>query len=88
MGRRVPLRRPYSFGVLALLFTIFGVLTALNTPIDIFPSFSIPVVSVLGTDNGLLPNDIPGREAASLASEPGPGCGSRCPRANWRPISA
>ena len=35
---RVALQRPYSFVVLALLIVIFGVLAALNTPTDIFPS--------------------------------------------------
>jgi hypothetical protein len=38
--------------VLALLIAIFGVLAALNTPTEIFPSLNIPVVSVLWTDNG------------------------------------
>jgi outer membrane protein TolC len=68
---RVALQRPYSFVVLALLIAIFGVLAALNTPTDIFPSLNIPVVSVVWTDNGLLPNDMSGREPASLAPEPG-----------------
>jgi len=65
------LQRPYSFVVLALLIAIFGVLAALNTPTEIFPSLNIPVVSVVWTDNGLLPNDMSRREPASLAPEPG-----------------
>ena len=68
---RVALQRPYLFVVLALLIAIFGVLAALNTPTDIFPSLNIPVVSVVWTDNGLFPNDMSGREPASLAPEPG-----------------
>lgn len=47
------LRRPYTFVVLALLVAIFGVLAALDTPTDIFPSINIPVVSVVWTHNGL-----------------------------------
>jgi multidrug efflux pump subunit AcrB len=61
----VALRRPYSFGGLALLIAIFGVLAALNAPTNIFPSLIIPVVSVW-IDNGSLPNDMSGREPASL----------------------
>src|SRR5271155_4535405 len=68
---RVALQRPYLFVVLALRIAIFGVLAALNTPTDIFPSLNIPVVSVVWTDNGLFPNDMSGREPASLAPEPG-----------------
>ncbi len=43
---------------IAGLIAIFGVPAALNTPADIFPSLNIPVVSVVWTDNGLLPNDM------------------------------
>ena len=75
---RVALRRPYSFVVLALLTAIFGVLAALNTPTDIFPSLNIPVVSVVWTDNGLLPDDMSGRERASLAPEPDRADATRC----------
>ncbi len=57
----VALRRPYTFVVLAMLIAIFGVRAALNTPTDIFPSINIPVVSVVWTYNGLLPNDMSGR---------------------------
>ena len=55
------LRRPYTFVVLALLIAIFGVRAALLTPADIFPNINIPVVSVVWTYNGLLPNDMSGR---------------------------
>ena len=55
------LRRPYTFVVLALLIAIFGVLAALRTPTDIFPNINVPVVSVVWTYNGLLPNDMSGR---------------------------
>src|SRR6202451_3045354 len=55
------LRRPYTFVVLSLLIAIFGVLAALRTPTDIFPNINVPVVSVVWTYNGLLPNDMSGR---------------------------
>jgi multidrug efflux pump subunit AcrB len=57
----IALRRPYTFGVLAFLISIFGTLAALRTPIDIFPNINIPVVSVVWTYTGLLPNDMSGR---------------------------
>ncbi len=57
----IALRRPYTFVVLSLLIAIFGVLSALRTPTDIFPNINIPVISVVWTYNGLLPNDMSGR---------------------------
>jgi multidrug efflux pump subunit AcrB len=58
---KTALRRPYTFIVLALLIAIFGSLAAVRTPIDIFPNINIPVISVVWTYNGLLPNDMSGR---------------------------
>jgi multidrug efflux pump subunit AcrB len=55
------LRRPYTFVVLAVIIAIFGVRAAFLTPTDIFPNINIPVVSVVWTYNGLLPNDMSGR---------------------------
>jgi multidrug efflux pump subunit AcrB len=55
------LRRPYTFVVLSLLIAIFGIRAALLTPTDIFPNIDIPVVSVVWSYNGLLPNDMSGR---------------------------
>ena len=55
------LRRPYTFVVLSLLIAIFGVLASLRTPTDIFPNINVPVVSVVWSYNGLLPNDMSGR---------------------------
>ena len=55
------LRRPYTFVVLAVVIALFGVRAALQTPTDIFPNINIPVVSVVWTYNGLLPNDMSGR---------------------------
>src|ERR1700740_911769 len=55
------LTRPFSFIVLAVLIAIFGSLSALRTPTDIFPSINIPVVSVVWTYSGLLPKDMSDR---------------------------
>jgi CzcA family heavy metal efflux pump len=55
------LRRPYSFVVLAVLIALFGIRAALLTPTDIFPNINIPVISVVWSYNGLLPNDMSGR---------------------------
>ncbi len=57
----VALRRPYTFVVLAIVIALFGVRAALMTPTDIFPNINIPVVSVVWTYAGLLPNDMSGR---------------------------
>jgi CzcA family heavy metal efflux pump len=58
---QIALRRPYTFVVLSFLIAIFGALSALRTPTDIFPNINIPVVSVVWSYNGLLPNDMSGR---------------------------
>ena len=58
---QVALKRPYTFIVLAFLIAIFGSLSALRTPTDIFPSINIPVVSVVWTYSGLLPKDMSDR---------------------------
>jgi multidrug efflux pump subunit AcrB len=58
---RIALTRPYTFIVLALLLLILGPLTILRTPKDIFPNINIPVVSVVWSYTGLLPNEMAGR---------------------------
>ena len=58
---QIALRRPYTFVVFAFLIAIFGTLAGLRTPVDIFPNINIPVVSVVWTYNGLLPNDMSSR---------------------------
>jgi multidrug efflux pump subunit AcrB len=58
---QIALRRPYTFIVFSFLIAIFGGLAAMRTPTDIFPNINIPVVSVVWTYNGLLPNDMSGR---------------------------
>src|SRR6266481_4827666 len=58
---RIALSRPYTFVVMAMLIVLFGVTAAIKTPTDIFPNIGIPVVAVVWTYNGLLPNDMSGR---------------------------
>ena len=58
---QVALKRPYTFIVLAFLIAIFGSLSAVRTPTDIFPKINIPVVSVVWTYSGLLPKDMSDR---------------------------
>src|SRR6202453_3374183 len=58
---QVALKRPYTFVVLALLIALFGVRSAFLTPTDIFPNINIPVISVVWTYTGLLPDDMSGR---------------------------
>src|ERR1700722_9739263 len=58
---QVALKRPYTFIVFAFLIAIFGSLSAVRTPTDIFPSINISVVSVVWTYSGLLPKDMSDR---------------------------
>ncbi len=63
---RIALTRPYTFVVLALLLLILGPLTILRTPKDIFPNINIPVVSVIWSYTGLLPDEMAGRITSSF----------------------
>src|ERR1700734_1829861 len=58
---RLALSRPYTFVVMAILILIFGTLSALRTPTDIFPNIGIPVISVVWSYTGLPPDDMAGR---------------------------
>src|SRR5688572_8380699 len=58
---KIALRRPYTFIVLALLILIFGVLSIMRTPTDIFPNIRIPVISVVWQYAGLPPDAMAGR---------------------------
>src|ERR1700688_370214 len=58
---RIPLSRPYTFVVLALLLLIIGPLAALRTPTDIFPEIRIPVIGVVWNYTGLPPDEMAGR---------------------------
>jgi multidrug efflux pump subunit AcrB len=55
---RLALRRPYTFVVMSILILIMGGLAIVRTPTDIFPNIDIPVVSIIWTFNGLVPEDM------------------------------
>ena len=55
---RVALRRPYTFISAAILVLIGGVLAILTTPVDIFPTIPIPVVTVIWQYQGLSPEEM------------------------------
>src|SRR5580692_1690102 len=61
---RLALARPYTFVVMAILVMIFGVMSAIRTPTDIFPNIGIPVISVVWGYTGLAPDDMAGRIVA------------------------
>src|SRR3979411_2291730 len=58
---RLALRRPYTFVVVAILILIMGALAIVRTPTDIFPNIDIPVVSIIWTFTGLVPEDMSDR---------------------------
>jgi multidrug efflux pump subunit AcrB len=58
---RLALARPYTFVVMAILVLIFGGMSAIRTPTDIFPNIGIPVVSVVWSYTGLPPDEMSGR---------------------------
>src|SRR6202163_4097079 len=58
---RLALRRPYTFVVAAILILILGTLAIVRTPTDIFPNINIPVVSIIWSYNGLVPEDMADR---------------------------
>src|ERR1700727_2920158 len=55
---RIALHRPYTFVVLAILLVIFGPITILRTPVDIFPNIGIPVVATIWSFTGLPPDEM------------------------------
>ena len=61
---KIALRRPYTFVVMSVLILIFGTVSALRTPTDIFPNIDIPVISVVFSYTGLPPDDMAGRIVA------------------------
>ncbi|MDB5364148.1 MAG: Acriflavin resistance protein, partial [Rhodospirillales bacterium] len=42
---------------MSVLILIFGIVSALRTPTDIFPNINIPVVAAVWTYTGLPPDD-------------------------------
>ena len=55
---RLALRRPYTFVVVSLLIAILGVAAIITMPVDIFPYIDIPVVSVVWSYTGMLPEEM------------------------------
>ena len=55
---RLALRRPYTFLVLAIVITLFGVFAILRMPTDIFPNIRIPVVAAVWRYTGLSPEEM------------------------------
>src|SRR5256886_10200009 len=55
---RLALRRPYTFLVLAIVITLFGVFAIWRTPTDIFPNIRIPVVATVWRYTGLSPEEM------------------------------
>src|ERR1700722_7870454 len=55
---KIALSRPYTFVVLALLLFLVAPVTILGTPVDIFPSINVPVVSIIWTYTGLVPAEM------------------------------
>src|SRR5436305_4953742 len=58
---KLALRRPYTFVVFSLLLLLIAPVALLRTPVDIFPSINIPVVSVVWTYTGLVPTEMANR---------------------------
>src|SRR6266540_4772749 len=58
---KLALRQPYTFIVMSLLILILGVVAIYRTPVDIFPVVDIPVVSVIWTYSGMIPEEMTGR---------------------------
>jgi multidrug efflux pump subunit AcrB len=58
---RLALKQPYTIIVFAILIFILGGLALIRTPTDIFPNIDIPVVSIIWSYNGLVPEDMADR---------------------------
>jgi multidrug efflux pump subunit AcrB len=55
---RLALARPYTFIVFSLVLLLISPVVLLRTPVDIFPSINIPVISVIWTYTGLVPSEM------------------------------
>ena len=55
---KLALARPYTFIVLSLVLLLISPIVLLRTPVDIFPSINIPVISVIWTYTGLVPSEM------------------------------
>src|SRR5712664_1444967 len=55
---KLALARPYTFIVFSVVLLLISPVVLLRTPIDIFPSINIPVISVIWTYTGLAPSEM------------------------------
>src|SRR5260370_31491365 len=55
---KLALARPYTFIVFSVVLLLISPVVLLRTPIDIFPSINIPVISVIWTYAGLAPSEM------------------------------
>jgi len=58
---KIALERPYTFIVLALLILLLSPIVIMRTPVDMFPSINIPVISLAWQYTGLNPEELEGR---------------------------
>lgn len=58
---QIALKKPYTFVVLAILIVVFGALSVLEAPTDVFPNIQMPVSSVVWLYDGLMPQETEGR---------------------------
>ena len=58
---KIALDRPYTFIILALLILLLSPIVIVRTPVDMFPSINIPVISLAWQYTGLNPEELEGR---------------------------
>src|SRR5215210_6640100 len=63
---RIALRRPYTFVAGAILILIGGLVAIRSMAVDIFPTISIPVVTVIWTFNGMSPEEMEQRIVTTM----------------------
>ncbi|HEY8311753.1 MAG TPA: efflux RND transporter permease subunit, partial [Gemmatimonadaceae bacterium] len=55
---KLALRRPYTFVVVSILIALFGIVSAMRMPTDIFPEINIPLVTVVWQYGGMPPEEM------------------------------
>src|SRR6185437_10472525 len=55
---KLALTKPHTFVVMAICIFLFGIISLLSMPIDIFPNIEIPIVSCAWTYTGMSPDNI------------------------------
>src|ERR1700685_1751379 len=58
---RLALRRPYTFVGVSILIVIMGTVGIFCTTSDIFPNINIPVISIIWSYSGLVPEEMTDR---------------------------